>query len=81
MSARNGGGPAFPRIGEGFGDPRYDAEGMTLRDWFAGQATEEDIEEHAFVKLGDGHYPRTREAAKYAYANAMLAARDRDDNA
>lgn len=30
--------PAFPRTGEGFGNPKYDAPGMTLRDWFAGQA-------------------------------------------
>ena len=29
---------AFPRTGEGFGNPMYDAPGMTLRDWFAGQA-------------------------------------------
>lgn len=32
------GGPAFPRVGEGFGNPLYDAPGMTLRDYFAGQA-------------------------------------------
>lgn len=30
--------PAFPRTGEGFGNELYDAPGMTLRDWFAGQA-------------------------------------------
>lgn len=30
--------PAFPRTGEGFGNPKYDKPGMTLRDWFAGQA-------------------------------------------
>lgn len=30
--------PAFPRTGEGFGNPKYDEPGMTLRDWFAGQA-------------------------------------------
>lgn len=30
--------PAFPRIGEGFGNPHYDEPGMSLRDWFAGQA-------------------------------------------
>ena len=37
MSARDG-GPAFPRTGEGFGNPLYDAPGMTLRDYFAAQA-------------------------------------------
>lgn len=30
--------PAFPRLGEGFGNPNYDCEGMTLRQWYAGQA-------------------------------------------
>ena len=30
--------PAFPRTGEGFGSPKYDTPGMSLRDWFAGQA-------------------------------------------
>lgn len=34
----NDGDPAFPRTGEGFGNPKYDAAGMSLRDWFAGQA-------------------------------------------
>jgi hypothetical protein len=34
----NDGGPAFPSVGEGFGNPSYSAPGMTLRDWFAGQA-------------------------------------------
>lgn len=37
MSER-GGGPAFPSVGEGFGNVNYSAPGMTLRDWFAGQA-------------------------------------------
>lgn len=30
--------PAFPRTGEGVGNPIYDEPGMLLRDWFAGQA-------------------------------------------
>lgn len=38
MTDRTDGGPAFPRVGEGFGNPNYDAPGMTLRDYFAGQA-------------------------------------------
>jgi hypothetical protein len=29
---------AFPSEGEGHGNPRYHSPGMTLRDWFAGQA-------------------------------------------
>lgn len=35
MSEIKDGGPAFPRTGEGFGNPKYDAPGMTLRDHFA----------------------------------------------
>jgi hypothetical protein len=38
MSTINDGGPAFPSVGEGFGNPSYSAPGMTLRDWFASQA-------------------------------------------
>jgi hypothetical protein len=37
MNTINDGGPAFPSVGEGFGNPSYSAPGMTLRDWFAGQ--------------------------------------------
>ena len=36
---KKGGGPAFPRpMGETEGMSDGGAEGMTLRDWFAGQA-------------------------------------------
>jgi len=73
MSDVNDGGPAFPfgQISEITGQPinGYFAPGMTLRDWFAGQAlagmlanphtwTEEDLE-----------------GAAYRYADAMLRAR------
>jgi hypothetical protein len=30
--------PAFPRTGEGFGNPAYDTAGMSLRDYYIGQA-------------------------------------------
>ena len=30
--------PAFPSVGEGFGDPRHHAPGMSLRDYFAANA-------------------------------------------
>ena len=84
MSARNDGGPAFPRIGEGFGDPRYDAEGMNLRDWFAGQALQGDL---AATDVGEALYEQAPENSRlmarraYAYADAMLAERDRDGDA
>jgi len=38
MSDKKTGGPAFPRIGEGKGNPAYDEAGMTLRDYFAAKA-------------------------------------------
>jgi hypothetical protein len=59
--------PAFPRTGEGFGNPCYDEAGMTLRDWFAGQAL-----------VAFGSFPANwnqRASDAYAMADAMLAAR------
>ena len=35
---RHDGGPAFPRVGEGFNNPLYDTPDMTLRDYFAAAA-------------------------------------------
>ena len=52
---------------------------MSLRDWFAGRATEADIEAHSGGTInpqtGNAYGCRTREQAKYAYADAMIAAR------
>lgn len=64
--------------------------GMTLRDYFAARATEADIAEHRTGSITEGvvtgfdgfrrvvHTPtvRTREQAKFAYADAMLRARE-----
>jgi hypothetical protein len=55
---------------------------MSLRDWFAANASEQDIEEH----LGGKISPKTglninclsREKAKFAYADAMIKARVAD---
>lgn len=48
--------------------------GMTLRDYFAARAGEEDISYYREFKYG---LPScTREQAKYRYADAMLAARE-----
>ena len=74
---RRDGGPAFPRVGEGVGNPQYDAPGMSLRDWFAGQALTGIL---TTLRAGDvetvGEF--TNRAAKLACAaaDAMLAARE-----
>lgn len=81
----NDGGPAFPfgkRIesydsttGILHGISECHHPGMSLRDWFAGQATDEDLWPHHIGRDHHGNIIGTREEAKYRYADAMLAAR------
>ena len=72
--ATKNGGPAFPTTpkGEVVGGV---SGGISVRDWFAGQATEEDV---AFwmETIEQRGEMATREMAKYAYADAMLAERE-----
>jgi len=53
--------------------------GMTLRDYIAVRATEQDIENHRSYDIdpvsGKPLYTMTVEQAKYVYAGAMLIAR------
>jgi hypothetical protein len=53
--------------------------GMRLRDWLATHATEADIEEHRNYRFCPQTKcvlsRRTREAAKYAYADEMIRTR------
>ena len=89
------GGPAFPRplsVDDVDPDISYPAHvGMTLRDYFATHATEEDIctamdlvkKEEVVRDLGNGHkaidrgYPiNTRQIARYIHADMMLKARE-----
>ena len=63
---------------------------MTLRDYFAARASEEDIEEHSngpktehivndstgMKRIVHRNTIYTREQAKYRYADAMLKARE-----
>lgn len=68
MSEKDNGGPAFPRVPFDVNDYTGDgSEGMTLRDWFAGQW------------IAAGHHANlpARYAADQAYevADAMLEAR------
>jgi hypothetical protein len=54
----------------------YESEGLTMRDYFAAHATQEDIH-HLMYKFGPDEHTQimTREQAKYAHADAMLKAR------
>lgn len=90
MTTKDNGGPAFPVHGgadfyKDDRDPTKDdprnqiiGGGMTLRDWFAAQANDDDITNHQqYYRAGDGKFvpTYTREQAKYRYADAMLEAR------
>ena len=73
MKEIDDGGPAFPRARSVRPDDERN-EGMTLRDYFAGQAL--------IGLLGNG-YPNNTDGAHYAkaayhYADAMIAARNGD---
>jgi hypothetical protein len=82
MAEKNG-GPAFPQkwgaddsAPIGPDNPR--PQGMSLRDYFAAHASEDDIGAHR-QREHSGERARlipSREAARYRYADAMLAARD-----
>ena len=67
----NDGGPAFPVM--------YCSEGMTLRDWFAGQALVGMLQNYTTQKFGVGEETCARGA--YEFADAMLAARERKEDA
>ena len=72
MSDINDGGPAFPVSHWDSAIP----QGMTLRDWFASQATDADI---AAIRARHEHElgtKITREQVRYIHADAMLKARE-----
>ena len=74
----NDGGLAFPIATSEWRDVVHGGmEGMSLRDWFAGHATEEDVK-HWLNIMEVNKIPVSRQAAKYLYANAMIAERDKE---
>lgn len=81
MTTRNDGGPAFPRRALSGGDHGYpvQSDGMSLRDWFAGQAMNAVV----IGVLTNGEVPKRSDddrIARTAYqlADAMLAAREKE---
>lgn len=70
------GGPAFPQndlSGYGMGPAEKNNGGMSLRDWFAGQALAGMLADPN-IRGGDGLWPLVAGDA-YKAADAMLAAR------
>ncbi len=77
MTQPNDGGPAFPRAGSDYVKAQ---EGMSLRDWFATHASQNDILRHkSMIEQANG-FTRTPsvEECKYAYADEMIKARSYD---
>ena len=78
MSNTNTGGPAFPTTKplDSWGDPN---QGMTLRDYFAAKATDEDVKAMTEVLRevsACGPLPTGwRSTCRYMHADAMLKAR------
>lgn len=75
MTAKNDGGPAFPSVLYSHERAEnWSTDGMTLRDWFAGQGIPAAVarsEEEAFETGSD------LAAYLYEFADAMIAARSK----
>lgn len=78
MTDRDG-GPAFPQSdlsGYGMGPAESGNGGMTLRDWFAGQALAGLMPVCQHDTIAPGTWPQHIARNAYEVADAMLAARD-----
>ena len=78
MSAKNDGGAAFPRMTERDGKRIFVGhDGMTLRDWYAGQALAGLSANPEFASTSDC------KCAEWSYrqADAMLAEREKAQDA
>ena len=75
MTTINNGGPAFPRPAAFSNAERTactEQDGMTLRDWFAGQA----LASMGIEYTSDTFCHSSVAECAYAYADAMLRARE-----
>ena len=78
---------AFPAVKLAVGDMVIGSDGMTLRDWFAGQALAGICANAKFSALRNGEicdpYIGTEQAAEEAYkvSDAILAERERREKA
>lgn len=78
MTKINDGGPAFPRPEERDGDGcglREGSDGMSLRDWFAGQALTGIIAD-GFVDYENAGWEQRISSSAFFIADAMLKARE-----
>jgi hypothetical protein len=71
----NDGGPAFPREENAY---HTGSHGMTLRDWFAGQALAGILINYTTAKFGIGEDICAKHA--YEFADAMIAAREQKEH-
>ncbi len=75
MNTIDDGGPAFPFKCQGPTTAPEFYYGMTLRDWFAAHASENDIAEYRIDDFGQPFPNISRECARYKYADAMIKTR------
>jgi hypothetical protein len=78
MSKINDGGPAFPSTIQYFPDDKNanEEQGMTLRDWFAGQALAGLVCDGITVTEENVYGIEDTASLAYACADAMLRARE-----
>jgi len=76
MTQQDNGGPAFPRTVQQWNSNLQAFDGMSLRDWFAGQAlaglcANMNDQDHPFMDMSVKHMGELA----YNYADEMIAAR------